>query len=51
MMPDEVPAIKLFIGKVFYSLIPTFRMANGLDRSGLSRDPVVVEKYNQDCYP
>lgn len=48
MVPDNVPPLKLLLGKALYSLMPTFRMTNSLDRTGLSRDPLVVEKYNQD---
>jgi alpha-beta hydrolase superfamily lysophospholipase len=42
------PGWKMAIGKVTYSLAPAMSMSNGLDRSGLSRDPQVVERYNSD---
>jgi acylglycerol lipase len=42
------PAWKLAVGKVTYNLLPAMSMPNGLDRSALSRDPLVVELYNRD---
>ena len=38
----------LFLGKVMYTLAPTFKINNGLDRSGLARDPEVEKKYSAD---
>lgn len=43
-----VPAVKLALGKILYSLLPATQMDNGLDRSGLSRDPEVEKKYSAD---
>lgn len=43
-----VPAVKLALGKVLYNLLPATQMENGLDRSGLSRDPEVERKYAAD---
>jgi acylglycerol lipase len=42
------PGWKLAVGKVTYNLAPAMSMSNGLDRSALSRDPLVVERYNSD---
>jgi acylglycerol lipase len=42
------PGWKVAVGKVTYRLLPTMSMSNGLDRSALSRDPRVVERYNAD---
>jgi acylglycerol lipase len=42
------PGWKMAVGKVTYSLVPAMSMSNGLDRSGLSRDPQVVERYDSD---
>ncbi len=43
-----LPAIKLALGKMLYHLMPATQMDNGLDRSGLSRDPEVEKKYSAD---
>ena len=45
---DPVPPIKLLMGKLLYSLAPAFQMNNGLDVTGLSRDPDVAQKYTTD---
>jgi acylglycerol lipase len=42
------PAWKQAVGKVTYNLLPAMSMPNGLDRSALSRDPQVVERYSND---
>ncbi len=47
-LPKAPPALQLALGKVMYGLVPSFTMANGLDRTGLSRDPEVVRRYNAD---
>ena len=39
---------KLAAARVMDRLLPTFSLSNGLDRSGLSRDPAVVHAYNTD---
>lgn len=44
----KLPSWKLSLGKITYSLWPTLQMSNGLDLSGLSRDPSVVAAYKQD---
>lgn len=43
-----VPASTLIVGRILSRLIPTMQMNNGLDRSGLSRDPAIVDRYNAD---
>ncbi|MCX6054812.1 MAG: lysophospholipase [Chloroflexi bacterium] len=43
-----VPAVKLALGKLLYNLLPAAQMDNGLDRSGLSRDPEVEKNYSKD---
>ena len=43
-----VPPAKLALGKLMYNLMPAMQMDNGLDRSGLSRDPEVEKKYAAD---
>jgi alpha-beta hydrolase superfamily lysophospholipase len=42
------PSVKVAIGKLLYNLAPGLQMANGLDRSSLSRDPKVIEAYSAD---
>ena len=51
--PGLVPAspptgATLLIAKVASKLAPSMLIDNGLDRSGLSRDPLTEEKYNAD---
>lgn len=43
-----VPPVKLALGKLLYNLLPSTQMDNGLDRSGLSRDPEVEKVYSSD---
>lgn len=45
---EPVPAVKLALGKLMYKLAPATQMDNGLDRSGLSRDPQVEKVYSED---
>ena len=45
---NPVPPLKLALGKMLYSILPATQMENGLDRSGLSRDPEVERKYSAD---
>jgi acylglycerol lipase len=45
---QPISGAKLAAGKVMYRLWPAFRMANGLDRTGLSRDVKVVRAYDDD---
>ena len=45
---EPVPAVKLFLGKLMYKLAPATQMDNGLDRSGLARDPEVEKRYSAD---
>jgi alpha-beta hydrolase superfamily lysophospholipase len=41
-------APKVMLGKLMYSIYPNLALANGLDRSKLSRDPEVVRAYEND---
>ena len=43
-----IPALKLWFGKLIGSMWGKFRLPNGLDRSGLSRNPAVAEAYDND---
>ena len=43
-----VPAWKILAARSLNKLAPDFTLDNGLDRSNLSRDRQVVEKYNRD---
>jgi len=43
-----VPPVKLALGKLLYNILPSTQMDNGLDRSGLSRDPEVERVYSSD---
>jgi alpha-beta hydrolase superfamily lysophospholipase len=43
-----VAPVTLALGKIMYRLNLTMQLDNGLDRSGLSRDPSVVEAYSKD---
>jgi acylglycerol lipase len=45
---DKVAPWKLSLGKMLYSIVPTFSMANGLDVENISRDKEVVSKYKAD---
>lgn len=45
---DPVPPAKLALGKLLYNLLPATQMDNGLQKSGLSRDPEVEKKYSAD---
>lgn len=45
---EKVAPWKLTLGKMLYSLLPTFSMANGLDVDNISRDKEVVRKYISD---
>lgn len=47
-LPQPVPPAKLALGRIMYRVLPSFQLANGLDRTGLSRDPEVVRRYNED---
>jgi len=42
------PAWKLILGRAMYKIMPGMQMANGLDRSGLARDPEVGRAYGSD---
>lgn len=49
LRPANAPsAATMLLGKGMASLVPTFKMPNGLILEGLSRDPLVVEKYRTD---
>lgn len=43
-----ISPIKLFFGKIMYSLFPTFQMKNGLDPNDLARDTNVGAAYTAD---
>lgn len=43
-----IPPVKIFLGKIMYSLFPTFQMKNGLDPNDLARDTKVGEAYTAD---
>lgn len=43
-----VPPVKLALGNLLYNILPSTQMDNGLDRSGLSRDPEVERIYSSD---
>ncbi len=45
---EEVPGWKVALGKILYSLVPSFQMDNGLDVTGLSRNQAVVDAYQAD---
>jgi alpha-beta hydrolase superfamily lysophospholipase len=40
--------LTMTLGKVLHKVAPSLQMANGLDRNGLSHDPMVVEAYGAD---
>jgi alpha-beta hydrolase superfamily lysophospholipase len=44
----SVPPWKMVMAKIMDRIAPTFTLPNGLDRSGLSRDPEVEKKYSSD---
>ncbi len=43
-----VSPVTLLLGKIMYKLNPSMKLSNGLDRSGLSRDPNVEKVYSAD---
>jgi alpha-beta hydrolase superfamily lysophospholipase len=43
-----VPSVKMLAARIMNRLASTFSLPNGLDRSGLSRDPNVEIKYSSD---
>ena len=43
-----IPPFKMLLAKIMYRLYPTLTLSNGLDRSGLSIDASVVQKYCAD---
>lgn len=43
-----VPPFTMALGKILSRLMPSFGMDNGLDISGISHDPLVVERYRND---
>lgn len=45
---SPVNPVTLALGKIMYHLLPATQLDNGLDRSGLSRDPEVEKKYSLD---
>ena len=44
----EPPAWKLTLARIMYNLWPTLSLSNELDRQALSRDPEVVQAYDED---
>lgn len=48
LRPARPSPIPLGLGKVLQQIFPSFRINNGLDLSGLSRDPKVIEAYRRD---
>jgi alpha-beta hydrolase superfamily lysophospholipase len=49
LQPQEaVSRLKLAFGRLMCRLWPSFRLSNGLDCTGLSRDPEVVRRYRAD---
>lgn len=46
--PAQDPGGKIVLAKIMKTVIPSFTMTNGLDVTGLSRDPQVAEKYKAD---
>ena len=47
-LPEKLPAVKAFVGRVMSSIRPTLSLANGLDASKLSHDETVVRAYLDD---
>ncbi|MHC1740894.1 MAG: lysophospholipase [Anaerolineaceae bacterium] len=45
---EPLPPALLAMSKILYHLGPSMQIKNGLDLSGLSRDPQVAEKYTAD---
>lgn len=45
---QPVSSFTLFLGKILYKVYPTMQLSNGLDLTGLSRDPAVITAYQQD---
>lgn len=46
-VPDNIPPVAIFAGKVFSALAPKLRLI-ALDPTGVSRDPAVVRAYETD---
>jgi acylglycerol lipase len=46
-IPDTIPPVTIFAGKIFSALAPKLRLV-ALDASGVSRDPAVVRAYESD---
>ncbi len=47
-LPEDLPAVKAFIGRIMSSLWPTLSLSNGIDASKLSHDEEVVRAYLDD---
>lgn len=45
---EPMPAITVAAGKLLTRIAPAFKIQNGLDLSGLARDPEVAEMYRKD---
>lgn len=44
----KLPAAQIAVVKIAKRVMPTFVMANGLDRNALSHDPEIISVYSQD---
>ncbi len=47
-LPAKVPTAKQLLADIMYHIYPSFTAPNGLDPSGVSHDPVIVENYVND---
>ncbi|MDD5723077.1 MAG: lysophospholipase [Syntrophales bacterium] len=47
-LPEDLPAVKAFVGRILSALWPTLSLANSLDASKLSHDEEVVRAYLDD---
>jgi acylglycerol lipase len=47
-LPAPVPPVKLWASKLLLLVAPRLGLPSGLDASGISRDPAVVEAYRRD---
>ncbi|MBA4395726.1 MAG: alpha/beta hydrolase, partial [Desulfobacca sp.] len=46
-IPDNISPVVIFLGKIFSALVPKFGLI-GLEAEGISRDPAVVQAYQND---
>ncbi len=47
-LPQPPPAAKVFVGRLMRHIWPSLTLPNGLDPTGISRDPKVVDDYLRD---